>query len=92
MALLGFSEAAFVMLSFVYLLICRFMISAALELPIPMTEKGQKSTVRIVTSNRGFLPCPKIRICLRMGNAVLKKRKKIYIWGSAGVKSDFHTD
>ncbi len=92
MALLGFSEAAFVMLSFVYLILCRFWISAALELPIPMTEKGQKSTVRIVTANRGYIPCPKIRIKLRIGNTVSKKRKKILIWGSAGVRSDFDTD
>lgn len=94
LALLGFSEAVFVVLSFLLLLYQKARLNVRLELPVSIVDCNQEVHLYTVAENTGILPVGKIRYRLKYPGA--NKNKQDKIWTSAenipiGSSKNFYT-
>ena len=88
--LLGFAEVVLLVCALVYLLVYRRKISASIQIPIAVADKGKKVRIQIAVENQAYLPCAKIRYQIRYGNAMAGKRPLKWFRGEA-VPRGIHT-
>lgn len=83
-ALLGFGEAVFVVISFCYLLYLKRHLQFRIEVPITLAERGQVSSVRIAKSGHILFAASKVKYLVTIRSSFQKKMQKKWLSGEYG--------
>lgn len=77
--LFAYAEAAFFVVSFIYLLIRRFSIKARLEVPVGVSESGKENLVKIVIRNQMRLPLMRMKALLVVEETLSGRKEKSWM-------------
>lgn len=83
LALLGFAQAAFVVLSFCFLLLQRHFLHFSLQIPIRMAQQDQSITLHIHTGGLRFFDLSQLRFCMEVSHNYQRKKSHKRLSGTS---------
>ena len=86
-----YMEMALLVVSFIYLMICRFTIKARIKIPVGISEIGRENLVKINITSKAGLPIIRVKAYIVVHETIkgTKKRYKMKLNGVARGKNEF---